>query len=71
MSLYSNSQYMDDVRLVAGIELPWEMLHNKSVMLSGATGLIGSFFMDVLMEKNLSDDLNCTVYALGRDRWLK
>lgn len=67
MNLYDNKLYMDDVRFVASIDVPWEKLKNKSFMLSGATGLIGSFLIDVIMEKNASDKLNCTVYALGRN----
>ncbi len=67
MSLYTNDLYMEDVRRTAELALPWEKLAGKSVMLSGATGLIGSFLVDVLMEKNAADALNCTVYALGRN----
>ena len=66
MSLYTNDLYMEDVRRAAELALPWEKLTGKSVMLSGATGLIGSFLVDVLMEKNAADALDCTVYALGR-----
>ena len=58
---------MEDIRYVAGLNLPWSKLQNKSVMLSGATGLIGSFFIDVILEKNILDNLNCTIYALGRN----
>ena len=58
---------MDDVEHVAGLSLPWEKLNKKSLMLSGATGLIGSFLVDVIMEKNNTSDLNCKVYALGRN----
>ena len=67
MSLYKNKLYMDDVRFVGGMALPWDKLKNKTLMLSGATGLIGSFLVDVLLEKNSTDGLNCTVYALGRN----
>ena len=67
MSLYTNDLYMEDVRRAAELALPWEKLTGKSVMLSGATGLIGSFLVDVLMEKNAADALGCTVYALGRN----
>lgn len=67
MSLYDNKEYMEDVLNVSRLGLPWEKLQGKSVMLSGATGLIGSFLIDVILEKNISDDLNCTVYALGRN----
>jgi len=68
MSLYDNSLYMEDVKFVANLDLPWNKLKDKSVLLSGATGLIGSFLVDVLLEKNSTDDLNCTVYALGRSK---
>ena len=67
MTLYENELYLEDVRNVASLNLPWEKLENKSIMLSGATGMIGSFFVDVIHEKTITDGLNCTVYALGRD----
>ena len=67
MSLYDNEQYLEDVYYVAQLNLPWEKLQNNSIMLSGATGLIGSFLVDVILEKNLVDNLNCTVYVLGRN----
>ncbi|WP_295093552.1 NAD-dependent epimerase/dehydratase family protein [Ruminococcus sp.] len=67
MNLYDNDIYIEDVQYVAELDLPWEKLKNKSVMLSGATGLIGSFLIDVILEKNISSDLNCTIYALGRN----
>ncbi len=67
MNLYNITTYMDDVLNVARQNLPWGKLKNKSIMLSGATGLIGSFLIDVILEKNINDELNCTVYALGRN----
>ncbi|MCR5517627.1 MAG: NAD-dependent epimerase/dehydratase family protein [Lachnospiraceae bacterium] len=67
MNLYNNKLYMEDVKGVAALDLPWGKLSDKTLMLSGATGLIGSFLVDVIMEKNVSDDLGCTVYALGRN----
>lgn len=67
MNLYDNAHYMEDVKNTSSMPLPWDELRDKSVMLSGATGMIGSFLVDVLMESNLAYGLNCTVYALGRD----
>lgn len=66
MNLYNNSLYIDDLEYVAGLELPWEKLKGKSVILTGATGLVGSFFVDAIMMKNQSG-LECTVYAIGRN----
>ena len=57
--MIDNSIYREDIKYVADLELPWEKLSNKSI-------LIGSFLIDVLMEKNLHG-LNCKVYALGRN----
>lgn len=66
MKLYDSPKYLEDILNVAALELPWDKLKNKSLMLSGATGLIGSFLIDVILEKNMSDGLDCSVYALGR-----
>ena len=65
MNVYDNFLYLEDVNYVANLNLPWEKLNNKSIMISGATGLIGSMLVDIIMRKN-NDNLNCTVYALGR-----
>lgn len=66
MKVFECRQYMEDVSYVAALPLPWEKLQDRSVMISGATGLVGSFLTDVLMKKN-GEGLNCTVYALGRN----
>ena len=67
MRIIDHPLYQEDLARVASMDLPWEMLKNKSVMLSGATGLIGSFFVDVIMYLNSNRNLNCKVYALGRN----
>lgn len=66
MTIYDNKLYLEDIDRIAQSDLPWEKLRDSSVLLTGATGMIGSFLVDVLMRKN-SDGLNCTVYALGRN----
>lgn len=66
MKLYINDLYNDDLEHTAGLALPWNKLQNKSFLISGATGLVGSFLVDVLMTKN-QEGLNCTIYALGRN----
>lgn len=66
MNIYENKKYQDDVSYVAGLNLPWEKLKNKSLLISGATGLVGSCLVDVIMKRN-EIGMNCKVYALGRD----
>jgi UDP-glucuronate decarboxylase len=66
MELIRQELYQEDIRYAAALDLPWEKMKDSSFLISGATGLIGSFLVDVLMKKNLEEDLNCRIYALGR-----
>lgn len=66
MKVYENMDYQEDVTYVASLPLPWEKLQNKAILISGATGLIGSCLVDVIMKRNLQG-MNCRVYALGRN----
>lgn len=60
--IYKSELYEQDISSVCNQLFPWDKLRDRNIMLSGATGLIGSFLVDVILQK----DLNCTVYALGR-----
>ena len=67
MHFYDNDLYKEDINAICNLSLPWEKLKGKSVVLSGASGMIGSFLIDTLMSKNM-DGLNCSIYAIGRSR---
>ncbi len=67
MKVYENDLYMNDVAFVANLDLPWDSLKGSSVLISGASGLIGSCLIDVIMYKNNVSNLNCAIYALGRN----
>ena len=68
MTLYDSKTYMDDVRRVAAMDFPWETLRDKKILITGATGMIGSFLVDVVMSLNTEKSLNCTVLCLSRSR---
>lgn len=66
--MYINHEiYKSDVELAARENLEWEKLAGKSLLLTGATGLIGTMIVDVLMKKNRDENLNVTIYAAGRN----
>ena len=67
MKVYENQLYIEDIKKAAALDLPWDKLQNKSVLISGASGLVGSCFVDLIMERNRSQAMNCTIYALGRN----
>lgn len=68
MKLIDNTLYVEDIQMVVSQPLPWEKLEGKSLLISGATGLVGSFLVDVIMYMNSKQNLNCTIYALGRSQ---
>ncbi len=43
--------YQDSIDYVCGLNLPWERLEGKTILISGATGMIGSFLIHVLMQR--------------------
>ena len=55
-------EYTEDVNRVAFLDLPWEKLRGKTILITGGTGLIGSFLIDVLKAARL----NCKVLLFGR-----
>lgn len=56
--------YQEDILAVANLDLPWEKLENSNILITGATGLIGSCLVEVLMSQSNKD---YHVYASGRN----
>ena len=56
--------YKEDVIDVTKIDLPWSKLNGCNILITGATGLIGSCLVEVLMERPQRD---YDVYAMGRN----
>lgn len=66
MNLSMNYLYKEDLNQISELRLPWEKLKGRSILISGARGLIASCLIDALMLKN-SEGLNCKIYAIGRN----
>ena len=64
MNIIENDLYKSQINKYANLPLDWDKLSNSSVLISGATGLIGSFLTDIIMKKN-EEGLNCKIYALA------
>lgn len=67
-TLMDDHFYQEDVVYTAHLPIKWELLENKTILLSGASGLLGSFMIDVLMYRNIYEKQNCRILALGRSR---
>ncbi len=66
MFLYNSKTYREDLRVALDTAIGVERLSGKSVMITGATGLIGSFVADMLLEYNRTAEQPVRIYALGR-----
>lgn len=64
MKLFENKNYLEDLHRVAE-QLPED---NFSILITGATGLIGSFMVDVLLYANKVMGKSHIVYAMGRSK---
>lgn len=66
--MIDNQLYLKDIEDTASIEIPWNMLQDSSILISGASGLVGTFLVDTIMYKNRQEALKCHIYAMGRNR---
>lgn len=65
--MIDNYTYKEEIEYTAKLDLPWYKLESKCILITGASGLVGSYLVDVIMYKNLYDGLNCKIYAVGRN----
>lgn len=67
MDLYNSSTYMSDLENTVN-RLKLCDLKGSSVLITGASGLIGSYIVDVLLSANALYNMDIQIYALGRSR---
>lgn len=65
--MFSRSDwYQKDLEYITNFGINWDKLANTSILVTGATGLIGTVLVDSLMSKNKNDKTNIKVIALSR-----
>ena len=65
MELTENTLFQEEIAAFSQLPILWNKFQDKSILITGATGMIGSYLIDVLMHQNASG-LNCKIIALGR-----
>ncbi len=65
-SLINYNLYLNDLDECKDSIVNLELLNNKSILITGATGLIGSFLVDAIIRVNKTSTINVKVYAMGR-----
>ena len=62
-------KYLDEIeKLVNEKTLNFDLLKNKSILITGATGMICSFLVDVLMYRNSKYNDNIKIYIISRTK---
>lgn len=66
MNIWNSKTYREDIFNVLP-QLDTEALNEKSILITGASGLIGSAIVDLLIGCNLKKMAKITIYAAGRN----
>ena len=55
-----------DVKTIGELPYRWDALSNKTILISGGTGFLGSFFIDVIRYRNKEHQDNVKIVSLSR-----
>ena len=69
MNIYQSKQWIEDIDEVISTLPELLTLHNKSIMITGAAGLICSSIVDILIRYNETHKEKIKIIAAGR--WLE
>lgn len=70
MEIIDNQKYISIIEKCLNSFPQWEALDGKTIFLSGATGMIGSLLVDIIMLRNetLESEKQCRILAVGRNQ---
>jgi len=64
---FNNVLYINDIQKIMSYPLNWSFFSKKNVLVTGATGLIGTFLIDILMYRNIEYNNHINIYAVSRN----
>ena len=67
MKKTDNYDFCNEIKLCAQSEIDWSKIDGKNFLITGATGLVGTYFIKVLLARNALFGANISITAIGRD----
>ena len=67
MNLHQSKLYFEDIDRALDHVVGMEALRNKSILVTGATGTIGSFVADALIRYSQKNNADTVIYLGGRN----
>lgn len=64
---FNDAIYENDIKNIMDSSIDWNYLHKKSILVTGAAGLVGTFLIDTLMYRNREFQEEIRVCASGRN----
>ena len=66
----------EDIKKVAELDYKWSLLKDKTIFISGGTGFLGQFLIDVIKYRNDVFDnrisvISCSRHALPSEEYIK
>ncbi len=58
--------YEKSIEAISKIPIEWEKIKNRGILITGATGMIGTCLVDVFMKRNREFGDQIHIYAVGR-----
>lgn len=68
MTQYNNEVVQDDLDVLYNSKIDWEQLRNKTILVTGATGMLASYFSFMLIYLNEKKDFNINILLLARNK---
>lgn len=66
MNITTNTIYQSDLTKASAQPINWQQLSDKTILITGATGMIASVLIDIIMYRNKEEQQNTKIIAISR-----